>query len=122
MRVLVVEDDPDIRGAITACLDEQGFDVIVAHDGEHALRLAAAARPDVILLDLGLPMVDGAEFTQRWRERVGEATVPILAMSGRPEGAQLARQIGAADFRPKPLDLAEIATLLRALGEKKKPR
>ena len=119
MRVLVVEDDPDIRRSIAECLRDEGFDVIVAHDGEHALRLAAAGNPDVILLDLSLPRVDGVEFTQRWRERVGEATVPILAMSGRPGGAEIAQQIGAADYRPKPLDLAEIADLLRGLATKR---
>lgn len=113
MRVLVVEDDPEIRRSICEYLGDDGFDVIGAHDGEHALRLAAAGDPDVILLDISLPHLDGTEFAERWRARMGPGTPPIVAMSGRTDGAELARQFGAAEFLAKPLDLAALATLLR---------
>lgn len=117
-RVLLVEDDPDIRRSICEYLAAEGFDVIVAHDGAHALRLAAAGRPEVILLDIGLPGVDGREFAERWRERAGPRTVPIVAMSGMTEGRELAEQLGAVEFRPKPLDLAEVAQILRRLTQR----
>lgn len=99
-------------------LADEGFDVIAAHDGEHALRLAAAGSPDIIVLDIALPLLDGSEFAGRWRQRSGRDGVPIVAMSGMIEGAQLARQLGATEFRAKPLDLAELAELLRALTSK----
>lgn len=120
MRVLVVEDDPEIRRSILEYLGDDGFDVFGAHDGEHALRLAAAGDPDVILLDISLPRLDGTEFVERWRARMGPGTPPIVAMSGRTEGAELARQFGAAEFLPKPLDLAELTTLLRTYPSKPK--
>lgn len=121
-RVLVVEDDPEIRRSLCEYLADDGFDVIAAHDGEHALRLAAAGSPDVILLDIGLPRLDGTEFAERWRARSKAAQVPIVAMSGMIEGSDLASQLGATEFRAKPLDLRELADLLRTITSKEEQK
>src|SRR3989454_10008360 len=67
MRVLVVEDDDDTRRLIEQELSEAGYDVIPALDGQHALRLVKTARPEVLLVDLGLPLMSGDEFVRRWR-------------------------------------------------------
>src|SRR5437867_11019469 len=93
-RVLVVEDDDDIRRLMEQELGEAGYDVIPALDGEHALRLVRTARPKVLLVDLGLPLMSGDEFVRRWREsgRAEDATVVIV--SGRENALDVATSLG----------------------------
>ena len=104
LRVLVIEDDDATRTMLAEFLAEEGFAVSSALDGAHALRAASAHRPDVVVLDLGLPVLDGAG-------------VPIVAVSGLPYGAEMARQIGAAAYYRKPLDLPAFARVLRELAD-----
>ena len=105
-RVLVVEDDDDVRKMIALALDDEGFEVLTAHDGYHALRIVASGRPDVIVLDFGLPHLDGPTFAEHWRTRVPpDEQVPIVGMSGLPNGPELARQSKVNVFLPKPLDI-----------------
>lgn len=111
---MVVEDDTPTRQMLTEFLKDEGFDVAVAQDGEHALRVAAAGHPDVIVLDIGLPVLDGSGFVTRWRER-GGAAVPIVVMSGEPYGSAVADQIGAVAFYKKPIELSAFAQVLRDL-------
>lgn len=112
-RILVVEDDPATRQVIIEALRDDGFDVVAAQDGLHALRLAAVSHPDLIVLDLGLPLLDGPSFAARWHER-SDANVPIVVVSGRPDAPAAARTMHAAGFCRKPLDLAALAALIRA--------
>jgi DNA-binding response OmpR family regulator len=108
-RVLVIEDDPDVRQLITAALRAAGLDVISAVDAAHALRTALARRPAAIVLDLGLPDYDGAEFVARWRERrpdVGD--VPIVVVSGRPDRREVAGLLGASCVLGKPFEIEEL--------------
>lgn len=108
-RVLVIEDDPDVRQLITAALRAAGLDVISAVDGAHALRTALARRPAAIVLDLGLPDYDGAEFVARWRERrpdVGD--VPIVVVSGRQDRREVAGLLGASCVLGKPFEIDEL--------------
>lgn len=111
----MVEDDADVRGMIASVLREEGLDVLTAGDGYQALRILASGRPDAIVLDFGLPLLDGPTLLESWRAR--EATdlqIPIIGMSGLPNGRELARRCGVNDFFPKPLDLeALVATVLR---------
>ena len=105
-RVLVVEDDDDIRRMITTALGDEGFEVLAAHDGYHALRIVASGRPDVIVLDFGLPHLDGPTFAEQWRNRMPpDQQVPIVGMSGLPNGPEIARRSKVNEFLPKPLDL-----------------
>src|SRR3989441_3402541 len=92
-RVLVVEDDDATRVMLTEYLGEEGFAVSSALDGAHALRAAAAGMPDLIVLDIGLPVLDGTGFARQWRERPGADAIPIVAVSGLPYGEQMAREI-----------------------------
>src|SRR2546427_10632536 len=83
-RVLVIEDDPDVRKLITESLRAAGLDALPAFVGAQALRTALARKPAAIVLDLGLPDFDGAQFVARWRERRPDALgVPIVVLSGR---------------------------------------
>jgi CheY-like chemotaxis protein len=114
LRVLVVEDDECTRDALVEFLTDEGFQVESALDGQEALGVAAGGGLDVIVLDLGLPVLDGLAFADIWGRRPGGERVPIVAMSGMPRGEEIAAGFGAAAFRSKPLDLAALADLLRA--------
>ena len=113
LRVLVVEDDDNTRQALVDFLGDEGFLVESALDGQEALGVAASGAIDVIVLDLWLPVLDGAAFADIWRRHPGSERVPIIAMSGLPQGEAMAAGVGAAAFRSKPLDLPALADLLR---------
>ena len=108
-RVLVIEDDNDIRRLITECLTNAGLDVVAAVDAAHALRTALARTPAAVVLDLGLPDQDGAQFVARWRERRPDASdVPILVVSGRTDRREVAGLLGAAYVCGKPFQVDEL--------------
>src|SRR5438445_11698550 len=90
MRVLVVEDDDDTRRLMEIELGEAGYDVIAALDGQHALRLVKTARPKVLLVDLGLPLISGDEFVRRWRASADVKDVSGVIVRGREESAEVA--------------------------------
>ena len=113
LRVLVVEDEDNTRQALVDFLSDEGFLVESAVDGQEALGVAASGAIDAIVLDLWLPVLDGPAFADIWRRHPGSERVPIIAMSGLPQGAAIAADVGAAAFRSKPLDLAGLADLVR---------
>lgn len=116
-RILVVEDDDSVRSMISTALIDEGFEVLTAQDGFDALRIVAAGRPDLIVLDFGLPLLDGPSFAAQWRERVPpEQHVPIVGISGLPNGAELARHTGVDEFLAKPLDLDVLVGAVRRLA------
>ena len=110
--VLVVEDDEEVRESYVTVLEQEGFDVIAVSDGEQGLLAAAARRPDVILLDLMMPEMDGFTFRQRQQAAPDIASVPIVVVTayGSPG---LAVGMGAAAFVQKP---PSVNDLLRAIG------
>jgi two-component system, OmpR family, response regulator MprA len=120
-RVLVVEDDTDIAGVLRRSLDKEGYDVRVAGDGETALVEAGVFSPDAVVLDLGLPKLDGVEVCRRLRT---EGDVPILiltardALDSRVEGLDS----GADDYLVKPFEREELLARLRALLRRRPPR
>jgi CheY-like chemotaxis protein len=121
LRVLVVEDEDNTRQALVEFLSDEGFLVESALDGQEALGVAATGAIDVIVLDLWLPILDGAAFADIWRRRPGSERVPIIAMSGLPQGKTIAAEVGAAAFRSKPLDLQALADLVRTEGKRSGP-
>lgn len=113
-RVLIVEDDDAIREMLSVAFSDAGLDIVAALDGMHALRTAVAIRPDVVLLDLGLPALDGTGYLKRWRERDKSAQrVPVIVMSGAPYGQQIADEIGAVQFFAKPFDVDKVIAAIR---------
>ncbi|WP_031078669.1 response regulator [Streptomyces sp. NRRL S-118] len=112
-RVLVVEDDPQLVRALVINLEARTYDVDAAPDGATALRLAAARQPDAILLDLGLPDMDGIEVIEGLR---GWTRVPILVLSARNGSEDKIRALdaGADDCMTKPFSMAELLARLRA--------
>ena len=122
LRALVVEDDPATRRMLVQFLQDEGFESFGAHDGAHAVRTASAGRPDVIVLDMGLPVLDASGFVERWRARDGASDVPLVGISGRPHGEALARALGAAAFFAKPIELDALAASVRALATARRRR
>lgn len=102
-RVLVAEDDPDARALIVAHLTSVGCDVLECGDGPSALDALDAFSPEVLVLDIGLPRLDGFGVLERMRERPGGG-VPTLVLTGRQglEDVERARALGADDFLMKP--------------------
>jgi two-component system KDP operon response regulator KdpE len=112
-RILVVDDEPQIRRALTTNLRARGYEVDEARSGEEALRVAARARPDLVVLDLGLPDIDGIEVVHGLR---GWTRMPILVLSAREdEDAKVAAlDAGADDYVTKPFGMDELLARLRA--------
>jgi len=119
-RILVVDDDPQILRALRINLRARKYDVDVAADGAGALHTAAAHPPDLIVLDLGLPDMDGAEVIRGLR---GWSTVPIIVLSGRAEGTDkvAALDAGADDYVTKPFGVDELLARIRAVTRRVQP-
>ena len=100
-RVLVVDDEAIVRDVLTRYLEREGFRVDVAEDGEVALELAARSRPDIVVLDLMLPKVDGLEVFRRLRD-VGDVPVVMLTAKGEEVDRLVGLELGADDYVSKP--------------------
>lgn len=113
-RILVAEDDPHISSLVKAYLEREGFSVLIAADGEEALRLAKKEQPAIIVLDLMLPEVDGWEVCRRLREK---SEVPILILSARGEEVDrlVGFGIGADDYVVKPFSPRELTERVKAI-------
>ncbi len=118
--VLVVDDDVDLLRALSITLRARGWSVATAPDGHRALDAVAETSPDVVLLDLGLPDLDGLEVLVRLRART---TVPIVVLSARQGGADkvAALDAGADDYVTKPFAVEELAARLRAAVRRAQP-
>jgi two-component system KDP operon response regulator KdpE len=120
VHVLVIDDEPQIRRALKTILAEKGFKVTLAGRGEEGLALAAANEPDVIILDLGLPDIDGIEVCARLREWT---QTPIIVLSVR-EGERdkvAALDRGADDYLTKPFGIEELLARLRVAMRHRAP-
>ncbi|CAA7620376.1 DNA-binding response regulator in two-component regulatory system with PhoQ [Magnetospirillum sp. LM-5] len=115
MRVLVVEDEPQLNLRIEQALEAAGMKVDVAFDGEEGLFLGETEPYDAIVLDLGLPRLDGISVIRRWRE-MGR-TMPILVLTARGRWADKAQAFdsGADDYLTKPFEMDEVITRVRVL-------
>ncbi|MCA1188879.1 MULTISPECIES: response regulator [unclassified Saccharopolyspora] len=112
-KVLVVDDEPQLLRALRINLTAHGYEVAVAPDGMTALRVAAEARPDAVVLDLGLPDLDGVEVIAGLR---GWTTLPIIVLSARTESTDKVHALdaGADDYVTKPFGMDELLARLRA--------
>jgi Response regulator containing CheY-like receiver, AAA-type ATPase, and DNA-binding domains len=116
-RVLVIDDDPPLRGMLAAALGRAGFHVLLAGDGDEGLRALAVHRPDVILLDLAMPGLNGWDFIQRLKETGYLGTIPIIVLSAHLHvDPQALLQLGVAAILPKPFNLPELIDLIEHLS------
>jgi DNA-binding response OmpR family regulator len=120
-RVLVVEDDAEIAGALRRSFDKEGYEVRIAGDGETGLSEASVFEPDAVVLDLGLPAMDGIEVCRRLR---AHGDVPILVLTARDavESRVEGLDTGADDYLVKPFEREELLARLRALLRRRPPR
>src|SRR4051812_26206278 len=116
-RILVVEDDPDIAHLVARYLDRSGFTTEVAATGRDALTAIAARPPDLLVLDLMLPQVDGLEVCRAVRSSKVTAAMPIIMLTARADESDriFGLEVGADDYLAKPFSPNELVARVRAL-------
>jgi two-component system cell cycle response regulator DivK len=119
-RILVVEDNEDNRDSLSRRLERRGFEVLMAHDGKHGVAMAAAEKPDLILMDMNMPEMDGWEATRTIKAAPDAAHVPVIALTAHAMTGDRERALesGCSDYHTKPVEfqklLAQIETLLQS--------
>lgn len=117
-RILYVEDNDDNVFMLKMRLElEDGFDVLVAGDGANGVAIAAAEGPDLILMDLNLPVMDGWEATRRIKADASTRDIPIIALTAHAMAGDREKALAAGcdDFDTKPIDLERLLTKIRAV-------
>jgi DNA-binding response OmpR family regulator len=121
-KILVVDDEPDVASLLTLMLKSQGYDVIVAGDGQEALEKARSANPDLILLDVMLPRMDGYKVARmlKFDENYSHITIIMLTAKIQEKDKAIGLEMGANDYVTKPFDtavlLAKVQTALAGKG------
>ncbi|NLP84952.1 response regulator transcription factor [Microbacterium sp. CFH 90308] len=117
MKVLIADDDPQLVRALRITLTAHGYEVVAAPDGPSAIALAAKEHPDIVMVDLGMPRLDGVGVIQALR---GWSTAPIIVVSGRTGSADKVEALdaGADDYVTKPFQVDELLARLRALSRR----
>jgi two-component system KDP operon response regulator KdpE len=118
MKVLIADDDAQLVRALSVTLSARGYDVVTARDGREAIDAVITERPDLVLLDLGMPRLDGIgvlEGVRAWSQ------MPVLVLSGRTDSSDKvdALDAGADDYVTKPFQMDELLARLRALGRRR---
>lgn len=116
--VLLVEDNDDSREMMKFFLERRGFHVIEASDGEQGVLLSKSESPDLIFMDLSMPVIDGIEATKLIRSNKKTSNIPVVVMSGHCDQPDLMKRVleaGAAACLNKPVDIPTIETLLKRL-------
>lgn len=116
-KVLLVEDNEMNRDMLSRRLIRKGFEVVIAVDGEEAVALAGSARPDVILMDMSLPLIDGWEATRRVRADAATKSIPIIALTAHAmEGDRdKAMAAGCDDYDTKPIEFQRLVGKIEVL-------
>jgi phosphate regulon transcriptional regulator PhoB len=122
-RVLIVEDEPDIRELVVHHLKREGYQVSAASSGEEALRQVQAAPPDLVILDLMMPAMDGLEVCRRLRQDPATASLPIVMLTAKGDEVDrvLGLEIGADDYVVKPFSPKELLARVRAVLRRSRP-
>lgn len=113
MSILIVEDDEDLRDLVKMMLELEGFDVQTAQHGKEALDLVGETMPDLILLDIKMPVMDGWSFAVEFRARHG-SSAPIVVMTAAEHAATRAQEIGAKGWISKPFAYDDLVMMVRS--------
>ncbi len=114
-RILIVDDEPDVRENLSSILSKEGYEVRAASDGSQGLVMVEGYKPDLILLDVKMPNLDGLEVCRRIRNTNRVKGIPIIMITGYPEEKQVALNVGADDFLNKPFDKLDVLTRIRCI-------
>jgi two-component system, cell cycle response regulator DivK len=122
-KILYVEDNDDNIYMLRGRLTRAGYAVVIARDGLEGVRLATAERPDLVIMDLGLPELDGWEATRRLKTQPETAKIPVIAISAHamPGDRERALQAGCDDYDTKPVDFPRLLQKIRALLPEDEP-
>ena len=116
-KILLVEDNEMNRDMLSRRLERKGYEVVIAVNGQQAIDLAAAEKPDLILMDMSLPVVDGWEATRRLKADGLTKQIPIIALTAHamPEDERKAREAGCNDYDTKPIEFPRLLEKIEAL-------
>jgi CheY-like chemotaxis protein len=116
-RLLLVEDNEMNRDAVSRLLERRGFTVLLAEDGEQGVASCLAELPDLVLMDLGLPGIDGFEATRRLKANPRTARIPVVALTARAllTDQEAAFAAGCDDYDTKPVDMARLVGKIKTL-------
>jgi CheY-like chemotaxis protein len=116
-KLLLVEDNEMNRDMLSRRLIRRGFDVLLAEDGEQGLASAAAHQPDLIIMDMSLPVLDGWETTRRLKEQLQTRTIPVLALTAHAMSGERERALAAGcdDYDTKPVDFTRLLAKIEGL-------
>lgn len=114
-KILVVDDEPNVCELIRIYLEREGYDVIIAHDGETALSLIEQERPQLVILDLMLPKLDGWKVCEKLRSRGNKIPIIMLSAKGEEMDRILGLELGADDYVTKPFSPMELVARIKAL-------
>ena len=118
-RILSIEDDVDLQQVVAYVLKKKGWDVAFAHDGKDGLEKALELKPDLILLDMMLPGLNGLEVIKALKENEGTRPIPVIVMTAYPSDAQFLKSavvaMGAVEYLAKPVHIDELVKSIEAL-------
>ena len=122
-RILIVEDNELSRDMLSRRLAKRGYEVVVAAHGQEGVEKASAESPDLILMDLALPVLDGWEATRRIKSEGRTAAIPVIGLSAHAmaEDEERARRVGCDDFDTKPVELPRLLGKIEALLRRPQP-
>ena len=116
-RVLICDDDPVILRLLQVNLELEGYDVLLAHDGEHAIEVATGEKPDLVILDIMMPRLDGYQTCERLMASEQTKGIPVVFLSAKAQQADIERgkEFGVADYLTKPFDPNDLIDIVQRL-------
>jgi CheY-like chemotaxis protein len=116
-RILIVEDNEENRDALSRRMKRRGFEVLVAAEGKSGLAMAQDEKPDLILMDMNMPELDGWEATRQIKSSEGCRDIPVIALTAHALAGDRERalEVGCADYHTKPVDFAKLLAQIEAL-------
>jgi CheY-like chemotaxis protein len=119
LKILLVEDNEMNRDMLSRRLARNGYDVVMATDGQQAIDMATSEKPDLILMDMSLPVIDGWEATRRVKAAPGTRSIPVIALTAHAmvEDKDKALGAGCDDFDTKPVDIQRLIGKIKALTD-----
>jgi DNA-binding response OmpR family regulator len=115
--ILIADDDPDILALVSFRLERAGYEILQARNGDEAVRVALDRRPDLAILDVMMPLVDGYEATRRLRQHEETRRMPVILLTARVQEEDIARgfEAGADDYVKKPFSPQELGSRVQAV-------